>query len=351
MLTTPRTQPALASKPRNSVSNKAGEPQTTATTPTRRHNVTDIDQSPENLSPAVEVPPFHAFLRPALTALSDGAELASRAIVDEVVAAMSLDADQIKQTITSGQGRVQNRIQWALSYLFQAGAVQRPQRGHYRITERGTQLLASHPNSLSVADLRQFPEFQDFQTRTRTSTSPGSDAGGDEATPLEQIETASVRLDSAVSADLVERIRQQAPEFLEKAVVQLLVAMGYGGSHGDGQHLGGSGDGGFDGVINQDPLGLGRIYVQAKRYAPDNVVGRPAVQGFLGALHAAGAAGGVFISTSRFSGDAISFAESVSPRVILIDGPKLGELLVRHRIGVEERDVFRVVEVDEDFFE
>ena len=134
-------------------------------------------------------------------------------------------------------------------------------------------------------------------------------------------------------------------------MVQLLVAMGYGGSHGDGQHIGGSGDGGFDGVINQDPLGLGRIYVQAKRYAPDNIVGRPAVQGFLGALHAEGAAGGVFITTSRFSNEAVKFATSVSPRIILIDGPHLGELLVTYRVGVEEKDLFRVVEVDEDFFE
>lgn len=127
--------------------------------------------------------------------------------------------------------------------------------------------------------------------------------------------------------------------------------MGYGGTHGDGQHLGGSGDGGFDGVINQDPLGLGRIYVQAKRYAPDNVVGRPAVQGFLGALHAEGAAGGVFITTNRFSADAVAFTATVSPRIILIDGSRLGELLVSYRIGVQEKDVFRVVEVDEDFFE
>ena len=134
-------------------------------------------------------------------------------------------------------------------------------------------------------------------------------------------------------------------------MVQLLIAMGYGGTHGDGQHLGGSGDGGFDGVINQDPLGLGRIYVQAKRYAPDNVVGRPAVQGFLGALHAEGAAGGVFITTNRFSADAVAFTATVSPRIILIDGSRLGELLVSYRIGVQEKDVFRVVEVDEDFFE
>ena len=271
-----------------------------------------------------------------------------------MVASQSLTAGQVAQTIASGQGRVHNRVLWALSYLFQAGAVTRPRRGEYLITDRGLELLEERPESITVADLRRFDTFRDFQSRTRSQ--PGGRAhaasdDGDDATPLEQIETASRRLDRAVAADLVERIRQQPPEFLEKAVVRLLVAMGYGGTHGDGQHLGGSRDGGFDGVINQDPLGLGRIYVQAKRYEPDNPVSRPAVQGFLGALHAEGAAGGVFITTSRFSADAEAFAASVSPRIILIDGSKLGELLVSYRVGVQEKDVFRVVDVDEDFFE
>ena len=301
------------------------------------------------------MPPFHAFLRPALLVLTAGDEVAARDVVASVANQMNLTDEQLSQTIASGQGRVRNRVLWALSYLFQAGAVNRPTRGQYRISDRGRELLNAHPDRIAVADLRHFEEFREFQSRTHSgSGDDGSAADTDESesvTPLEQIETASRRLDRVVAAEVIERIRQQPPEFLEKAVVQLLMAMGYGGTHGDGQHLGGSSDGGFDGVINQDPLGLGRIYVQAKRYAPDNVVGRPVVQGFLGALHAEGAAGGVFITTSRFSAEALSFVASVSPRIILIDGSRLGELLVSYRIGIQEKDVFRVVEVDEDFFE
>lgn len=301
-----------------------------------------------------EVPAFHVFLRPALAALGGGQPRLAREVLEDVVDSQGLTAGQLTQRIASGQGRVHNRVLWALSYLFQAGAVTRPRRGEYLITDRGRELLVARPEVITVADLRRFETFRDFQSRTRAQPKenvPAVEEDSDDVTPLEQIESASRRLDRAVAADIIERIRQQPPEFLEKAVVRLLVAMGYGGTHGDGQHLGGSGDGGFDGVINQDPLGLGRIYVQAKRYGPDNPVGRPAVQGFLGALHAEGAVGGVLITTSRFSADAEAFAASVSPRIILIDGGRLGELLVSYRVGVQEKDVFRVVDVDEDFFE
>ncbi|WP_432887976.1 restriction endonuclease [Kribbella sp. CA-245084] len=149
----------------------------------------------------------------------------------------------------------------------------------------------------------------------------------------------------------MQRLQMMAPEFLEKAILRLLVAMGYGSSDEAAVHMGGPGDGGFDGVINQDQLGIGRIYIQAKRYADENAVGRPAIQGFVGALHHVGAAGGVFITTSRFSADAVDFARSITPRVVMIDGVRLGELLVTHGVGVQERQVFRVVETDEDFFD
>lgn len=288
---------------------------------------------------SVEVPPFHAFLRPALVVLEHSDQRAARDIVSSIAMDMGLTQTQLAQTIASGQSRVRNRVLWALSYLFQAGAVNRPQRGQYRISDRGRSLLAACPDVVTVADLRQFAEFREFVTRTQSSS---NELGVEDAievetiTPLEQIESASRILDRSVAADVIERIRQQPPAFLEKAVVQLLIAMGYGGTHGDGQHLGGASDGGFDGVINQDPLGLGRVYVQAKRYAPENVVGRPTVQGFLGALHAEGAAGGVLITTSSFSSEAIVFVASVSPRIILIDGSRLGELLVSYRIGVQD---------------
>jgi restriction system protein len=303
----------------------------------------------------VDVPRFHELIRPALAVLADGREHHARDIVDNVATELALDQAQRTQTIPSGQRRLDNRVLWALSYLGQARAVERPKRGVYRVTGRGMTLLRDRPAAISVQDLRAFEEFREFQARSRTvagtSATLVEEATPEEQTPLEQLSIAAARLKASIASDLVEKIRQQPPEFLEKAVLQLLVAMGYGGSDEAAQHLGGSGDGGFDGVINQDRLGIERIYVQAKRYAEDNTVGRPAVQAFVGALHHAGAAGGVLITTSRFSPEAVAFASSIHPRVILIDGPRLGQLMVTHRIGVQQRQVFHVVELDDDFFE
>lgn len=303
-----------------------------------------------------ELPKFHELFVPALTVLQDGQDRASREVVVEVADLLELDDQQRTQTIPSGQRRFDNRLLWSLSYLHQAGAVERLRRGVYRITDRGLSLLVAHPGGFGVDELREFDEFRDFQSRSKTAPGTASAVDsimmpGEADTPLEQVSAAVASLDSAVAAELIGRLLQQPPEFLEKAVLRLLVAMGYGGSDAAAQHLGGPGDGGFDGVINQDRLGLGRVYVQAKRYAADNIVGRPAAQGFVGALHHAGAAGGVFITTSRFSPDAIAFVGAITPRVILIDGARLGQLMVTYGVGVQERQVFRIVELDEDFFD
>lgn len=303
-----------------------------------------------------ELPRFDEFFVPALACLNTMEEATAREVISRVADEMHLDEGQRSQTIPSGQRRLDNRVTWALSYLYQARAVAKPRRGVFRITERGAHLLRQHPGGFGADALRQFEEFVSFQGRSRTRADGRSVAAGagepvEGDTPLEQVSSAVARLDAAVAAELVERLLEHPPEFLEKAVLRLLVAMGYGGSEGAAEHLGGPGDGGFDGVINQDRLGLGRVYVQAKRYAVDNIVGRPAVQGFVGALHGAGAAGGVLITTSRFSPDAVAFAKSITPRVILIDGSRLGELMVTHGVGVQERQTFRVVELDEDFFE
>jgi restriction system protein len=275
------------------------------------------------------------------------------AVVEAACQLMRLTPEQRAETIPSGKPRATDRVLWALTYLTQAGAVERPSRGRYVITERGRRLLTQHPDGFGVDALRQFEEFREFQSRSKgtTGNEEGAEPTDTESTPVEQIADSIVRLDAAVAQELVERIRQQPPEFLERVVLELLIAMGYGGTTGEVKHIGGVGDAGFDGVINQDALGIGRIYVQAKRYAIDNVVGRPAIQGFPGALHGAGASGGVFITTSRFSAEAVSFAATVKPTIVLIDAEQLGALLVKHGVGVQERETYRVVEIDEDFFE
>ena len=314
-----------------------------------------MTQGMADVSAADDVPRFQELFVPALRALQGGEAKRSRAIVSEVANALELTTGQRARQIPSGQRQYDNRLNWALSYLFQAAAVTKPSRGVYQITDRGRALLTSHPDGFRVDVLREFTEFQDFAARTRSSV---PEAGGrpssveeTEQPPFEVVSAAVARLNAEVASELVRRLRSAEPVFLEKAVLKLLVAMGYGDGSDAAVHLGGPGDGGFDGVINQDRLGIGRVYVQAKRYAEDNIVGRPAVQGFVGALHHAGAAGGVIITTSRFSPDAVEFARSITPRVVLIDGLRLGELMVRHGVGVQDRQIFRVVETDDDFFE
>lgn len=305
---------------------------------------------------ADDLPRFHEFFGPALTVLATGETMRSRDVVARVSDQLGLTADQRAQVIPSGQRRLDNRVTWALSYLFHAEAVRKPDRGVFQITDRGRDLIRTHPDGFSVDTLRQYEVFQAFQSRskraagTRSAATTRSTDDSNE-TPLEQVSAAVEQLDADVAAELVQRLHAASPEFLEKAVLRLLVAMGYGGSDEAAVHLGGPGDGGFDGVINQDRLGIGRVYVQAKRYKADAAIGRPDVQGFLGALHHAGAIGGVFITTSRFSPDAIEFARSITPRVILIDGARLGQLMVIYGIGVQERQTFHIVGTDEDFFE
>lgn len=300
-----------------------------------------------------DVPKFHELFVPVLVALDRGGVMASRFVIAAVADDLALTDEQRTSRIPSGQRRFDNRVNWALSYLFQARAVTKRGRGMYEITERGRELLRDHPAGFAPDVLEQFGEFREFKSRSKPSESGGPTASTPEepSTPLEQIDAAVTALHSEVALDLVRRIQAMPPEFLEKAVLRLLTAMGYGSTEGAALHMGGPGDGGFDGVINQDQLGIGRIYIQAKRYADDSHVGRPAVQAFLGALHHAGAAGGVLITTSRFSADAIEFARSITPRVVMIDGERLGRLLVTHGVGVQERQVFRVVETDEDFFD
>ena len=299
-----------------------------------------------------ELPKFHELLGPILDVLADGEERGRGEVLARVADSLNIPQEQREETIPSGASRLMNRVWWGLTYLAQAGCITRPRRGHCQITERGRELRRTHPDGVGVADLEQFPEYQEFKQRGGTKA-PETETNGphDQLTPVEQISTAVDQIEAAVAQDLVERIRNMPPEFIEKAVLRLLVAMGYGGSEGDAQHLGGPGDGGIDGVINQDSLGLERIYVQAKRYGVDNTVGRPDVQGFVGALHGNGAAGGVFITTSRFTPDAVNFAKGINPRVILIDGARLGTLMIQYGVGVQETRTVRLVEVDEDFFE
>lgn len=294
-----------------------------------------------------EVPTWEAFLAPSLRVLVDGLPHRAREIRERVATDLGLSEAARGELIPSGERRWENRANWALSYLGRFGAADRPVRGTYQITDAGRALLRERPEALTLRDLEQHLTSPEVQLAETTINAPEST----DLDPVEQIEVGIARIHADVASELLTRLHANEPAFFEQAVLDLLMAMGYGGTDGKATRTQLSGDGGIDGVVDQDALGLSRIYVQAKRYAPDNAVGRPEIQGFVGALHGNQANQGVFLTTGRFSGGARSYAESVPTRVVLIDGARLASLMIRYGVGVQVRRTVEIVDIDEDFFE
>jgi restriction system protein len=275
----------------------------------------------------------------------------------EIADQLGLTAEERDQQLPSGRQRLlYNRIQWAKFYLSKAGLVDAPRRGRIVASAAGRALLAQNPDRIDVERLRQYPGFRAFhQGAAAPADTLDDDLAADApvalTTPEEQIETAVATLQNALGADLLARILENTPSFFEQVIVDLLVAMGYGGDRRNAaRRLGKSHDGGVDGVIDEDRLGLDRIYVQAKRYAPANTVGRPEVQGFVGSLVGLGAHKGVFVTTSSFSQGALDYTRHLAQRVILIDGQRLAELMIEHNVGVRVSRTVEVKRLDEDFF-
>ncbi len=300
----------------------------------------------------MEMPTWEGFMVPVLQVLSDGRVRTSRQMHTEVADHMDLSEEQRSATLSSGQPRANNRVGWAMSFLVRAETLARPRRGSYVITDAGRALLAQNPARLTEKDLREIPAFRDYVPAERSAALAANHLPAVTALdPVEQIEQGMERLNADVAAELLKRLREGDPAFLEQSVLDVLIAMGYGGTDGQARRIGGSGDGGVDGVIDQDKLGLQRIYVQAKRYAADNTVGREAIQAFVGALHGRNVTQGIFITTSRFAPTAVEYARGIGTRVVLIDGLRLVDLMITYGIGVQTRDVYTVVELDEDYFE
>lgn len=308
-----------------------------------------------------EMPTWEGFMLPCLRAL-DGGEIRHRREVRPLVAdQVGLSEQQRGVVLPSGQPMYENRIGWALSYLAKVGALERPSRGNYRITEAGRGLINRFPKGFKERDVSVLAEASEgglspYVASRREGKPVVADsvvvpvpAGGQAMTPLEQVEEGIDRIHHDVALELLQRLRGKDPAFFEQAVVDLLLAMGYGGTLGSGAVTQLSNDGGIDGVIDQDLLGLSRVYIQAKRYSEGVTVGRPEVQGFVGAVHGR-ADSGVFITTSHFSRGARDFAEMTPSRIILIDGARLTDLMIRFGVGVQVRETYRVVEIDEDFF-
>jgi len=300
----------------------------------------------------VPVPDYQSLMAPALSVLADGGDHSLAELRAVVADRLALSEDDLRATIASGTPLLANRLHWAVTYMYQAGLLSRPKRGVVRITDRGRKVAVAHPDRVDVRVLSEFPEFIDFKSRSHQPKHAGEPEvaeGG--STPREAVSTAVDEANAAVAAEVLDRVRQREPAFLERLVLAVLTAMGYGGAAGAAEHLGKAGDEGLDGVIRQDPLGLDRIYVQAKRYGPGKAVGRPEIQEFVGALHGAQADRGIFITTSRFTPEAITYADRVAARVVLIDGLALSGLMVRHNIGVQDQQTYVIKRVDEDFFD
>lgn len=300
------------------------------------------------------IPDYQTLMLPVLTIAAEGetrVPLAAEKIADR----LGLTENEREEMLPSGKQRLlHNRVHWAKFYMSKAGLIDSPKRGVFVISPAGRQLLTSNPGRIDVEMLKRIPAFAEFYSTSTTDTEnalPRATPSTSDATPEEQIDAAHAVLTAALKADLLQRILEQSPTFFERLIVDLLIAMGYGGSHEDAaRRLGKSGDGGIDGVIDEDRLGLDRIYVQAKRYAVGSSVGRPEVQGFVGSLVGRGASKGVFVTTSTFSKQAVDYARGLQQRVILIDGPQFTELMIEFGVGVRTSRAIEVKRVDEDFF-
>ena len=300
------------------------------------------------------IPDYQTLMLPLLTLASGGAEHPFREAMDRLADEFNLTDDERAELLPSGTAHVfGSRVGWARSYLKQAGLLEAPKRGVLRITAEGEALLAKKPIRIDNNLLNQYESFRAFRVRGKES---GSDSRApavepaSEQTPEDAMATAYQRVRKNLEAELLEQVKAASPAFFERLVVDLIVAMGYGGSRQDaGRAIGRSGDGGIDGIIKEDRLGLDVIYLQAKRW--ENTVGRPEVQKFAGALQGQRASKGIFITTSSYSRDALDYVNVITTKISLIDGDTLTALMVDHNVAVTRTGTYELKKIDTDYFE
>ena len=305
------------------------------------------------------IPDYQTLMLPLLRRLSDGRTQILRDVVSKLADEFQLTADERAALLPSGgTATFFSRASWAKTYLKKAGLVSQSKRGFVEITPSGRSVLENLPTRIDVNYLEQFPAFVEFQSSGKERTKQTLDrrsqqlleAPSPELTPDEVIESAYSRHWGALVDEVIERVKNCSPAYFERLVVQLLLKMGYGGSRQEaGEALGRSGDGGIDGIINEDRLGLDAIYLQAKRW--EGSVGEGPIRDFKGALDAKGAQKGVFITTSTFTPAALLAARtSRSYKIVLIDGPRLAELMIEHDLGVSVAASYHLKRIDSDFF-
>ena len=299
------------------------------------------------------VPDFQSFLLPLLRQVGAHDSLTPSAAKQLLAREFSLSEEDLSQLLPSGSDTVfANRVGWARTYLKKAGLLDMPNRGVWCITPLGKKVLAEGNSSIDVKYLRRFPEFLAWHTATTPSDSGGATqtaTDGSTQTPAEALSSAFSHLQNTTAQEILASTKECSPGFFERLVVDVLVKMGYGGSRKDaGEAVGRSGDGGIDGIIKEDRLGLDRIYLQAKRW--EGTVGRPEVQKFAGALQEHHARKGVFLTTGAFSSEAKDYVSKIDTRIVLIDGETLARLMIEHDVGVTTIETYRVKRLDADYF-
>jgi restriction system protein len=295
------------------------------------------------------IPGYQVFLLPLLEALADGGEHHIRDLTEKLTERFHLSDEERSQLLPSGQQTVvANRVAWVRTYLKKAGLLESPSRGRMRITRAGRDVVGRKLERIDRHFLERYPSFVEFieQQAEPNQVKPEPDSIG---TPEESLETAYATLRRALADELLDRLKRCSPQFFERLVVEVLVAMGYGGSLSEAGHsIGRTGDGGIDGIIKEDRLGLDVVCIQAKRW--ENTVGRPVVQSFAGSMEGFRARKGVLITTARFSKDAYDYVKHIERKIILIDGPMLAELMIDHDVGVTHARSYVVKKIDLDYF-
>ncbi|MCU0345829.1 MAG: restriction endonuclease [Saprospiraceae bacterium] len=300
------------------------------------------------------IPDFQSILLPLLQSCADGQEHGLRETIETLATTFQLTEEERQELLPSGsQAIFDNRVGWSKTHLMKAGLLESPRRAYFKLTEAGREVLKTNPKELNVAYLKRYPAYLEFigPNVGKSGKQEEKEVVLESATPEEVLESAYGKIRKALASDLLEKIKQCPPAFFERLVVELLVKMGYGGSIKDaGRATKLTGDGGIDGIIKEDMLGLDFIYLQAKRW-DSQPIGRPDVQSFVGALDGQRANKGVFITTSSFTAGALEYVKSISKRVILIDGYQLANYMIDYGLGVSTSATYDLKRIDNDYFE
>ncbi len=302
------------------------------------------------------IPDYQSLMLPLLKLVSDKQEYKYRDLIEKLALEFKLTDEERKELLASGNQPVfDNRVGWAKTYLKKAGLIDSPKRATFVITELGLQTLKENPDRIDAKYLRKFPAFLEFVHAGRSDTESEEEPVSQEITaqtPEENLDRAYQRIRKSLASELLSKVIELSPAFFERLVIELLVKMGYGGSMKDaGKAIGKSGDEGIDGTIKEDKLGLDIIYVQAKRWKTGNVVGRPEIQKFVGALAGQGAKKGIFITTSSFTKEALDYTPKNETKIVLIDGERLAQHMIDFNIGCTIQQTYELKKIDSDYFD